>query len=426
MGSTYQWGIGPVANLISTTGVTSGKDVEEIITPSDGQVMTVARNGSLTVTIDPSTPPYTIASAGTSGVTLGVLKFHAANEAINLERFALQLTNVASSSINDLTSLSLWDGSTKVGWAMFTNTRFTTSILTTQVIIPKDGDKVITIKGDLADIGMNQVGTQGALIAVDYDGDDLIGTRGVGQSSGSTINSSSRADTKSAGGRMFKSFPTFAKLTIPSTKIIGSETGKTFYRFSVRADSAGSIGVYKFTAYIATSSAPIGATTSVTNLKMKAFTDPYYSSPISGFGEGGAPAGQLNNTIASLINVGTTSILMNASTQGVGRDYLQIPAGATYYFQLQGDVTQTNAPRSATVQARIEGDDKYPHLRGTDQMVSIGSNGLNVVPYAGDLSDFIWSPNATTTSLTTHKDWTNGYFVQGLPADNMDPVVLTQ
>ena len=223
---------------------------------------------------------------------------------------------------------------------------------------------------------------------------------------------------------MFKSFPTFTKLTIPSTKIIGSETGKALYRFSVRADSAGSVGIYKFTAYIATSSAPIGATTSVTNLRLKAFTDPSFSSPVNGFGEGGAPAGQLNNTIASLINMGTTSILMNASTQGTGRDYLQIPAGATYYFQLQGDIGQTNAPRSAAVLTRIEGDHTYPTFwqSSTYQMAPAASTTVFIPNH----HDFIWSPNATTSSLTTHSDWANGYFVPGLPADNMDPVVLTQ
>jgi hypothetical protein len=45
---------------------------------------------------------------------------------------------------------------------------------------------------------------------------------------------------------------------------------------------------------------------------------------------------------------------------------------------------------------------------------------------AGTDNDFIWSPNATTTSAGAHLDWTNGFNVLGLPAAGTDSVTLTK
>ena len=103
---------------------------------------------------------------------------------------------------------------------------------------------------------------------------------------------------------------------------------------------------------------------------------------------------------------------------------MQIPAGATYYFQLVGDINQSNSPTGSSVQARIEGDHTYPTFpeTGNYQMSIAASTTVLLASH----TDFIWSPNATTSSLTTHSDWTDGYFVPGLPADNMDAETLNQ
>ena len=83
----------------------------------------------------------------------------------------------------------------------------------------------------------------------------------------------------------------------------------------------------------------------------------------------------------------------------------------------------TGNPTGATVVTNIQGDTTYPALTAStylDGAVAID----NDVDSNGD--DFIWSPNATTTSLITHQDWTNGYFVSGLPSDNMDSQTLSK
>ena len=414
--STYTWGIADVAANIAVTGVTSSNSVTEGVTAANGQAMTV---GTVTVVVskDSSSPSYTIAAAGSTGVTAGVLNFRASNEAVTLQRVGLKLTNpAASSSPNDLVKVSLWDLSgtvpVQVGTATFTGAnRFATSTLTTPVTLPKDLDKDLTIKLDLASIGTSQAGTQGALIAVDADTNGT-NTQGVGQQSGTTVDASGTAAFD--GVRMFKSYPTFAKLSIPSSTLV-SGTTMDLYRFTVKANSAGDVGIYKFTVNIATSSTPSGtSSTTVTSLKIMAYTDSGFSTPVSGF----SPAGQLNDTTTDLVSSGNTNVLMTASTQGV--DYLQIPAGSTYYFRVVGTITMTGSPTAAIVTTNMQGDAAYPEL------ASLLRGAVAVDDDNGAHDDFIWSPNATTTSNLTHLDWTNGYFIPGLPSDNMDSASITK
>ena len=409
--TVYQWGVRDTAANMTVTGVTSSNAVTETVTASNGQAMTLAAV-AVVASKDSSSPSYAIASAGSTGVTAGVIKFRASNEAITLQRVGLSLTNTASSSSSDLVQVALYDGATKVGTAVFTgsNTR-ATSTLDIPVTLPKDADKTLTVKVDLANIGTAQAGSQGARIAVDID-TNSTNTQGVGQESGTTVNAS--GSTAFDGVRMFKTKPTFAKLAIPTTVLVTSTMD--LYRFSVTADSAGSLGIYKFTVNLATSSSPVSASTTISNLKVKAYTNSSFSTEVSGFN----PAGQLNDTTAEPVS-GNNDILMTASTQG--QDSLQIPAGSTYYFRVIGDVALTGAPTAGSITTNLQGDANYPIIESTPYLETAASS-TSFTNAAGN--DFIWSPNATTTSDVTHEDWTNGYFVSGLPSDNMDSAVIVK
>ncbi|MCK5059978.1 MAG: hypothetical protein KAR00_02430 [Candidatus Pacebacteria bacterium] len=414
---TITWGItGSVA--MTVTGVTSGTDVSESVTGSTGQLMTVAA-GSFTVALDTSSPGYTIVPAGMAGATLGVLKLHASNEELTLKELTLVLTSTASSTNADFVNntVTIWDGATQVGSAIFQGA-LTYATSTLDVVLPKDTDKLLTIKADLNPVGVSQPGTPGALIKVNYDGCALAATchtKALSSTSG-FIGSSSTSDTAVNGIRVFKSYPTFAKINVPSTTLIDGATND-LYRFSVKAADTGSIGIYKFTVNIATSASPAAASTTVTNLKLKAYTDSGYSTPVNGFN----PAGQLNDTTAGLLDGGNTDITMTASTQG--QDYLQIPAGATYYFRLTGTITFANSPTSATVATNVQGDAAYPLLYEATTLQLASSTAS--VPFATH-DDFIWSPNSTTTNDTDENAWTNGYYIPGLGADNMDSQNLSK
>jgi hypothetical protein len=314
----------------------------------------------------------------------------------------------------------LYDGATKVGEAIFVGDN-ATSTLSQALVIPKDSHKVLTVKADLAAIGISQAGTQGALVKVDYDNDDPTGTRGIGASSGTTRDRTSSADTASAGVRTFRSVPTFARFALPSTELPrGTNTGVKLARFSVTADANGDVGVYKFSFEVGSSTV---ATTSAFGLY--AFSNSGFSSVVNLSGGTGGLLNAGNGHNANCTTDQSTlenAIYMNPATCGVGTTTLQIPAGVTRYFELRGTVAGAAGGDSIgdSITIKLYGDAAYPSLAAATLV------DLAATVDADTHNDFIWTPNATTTSLITHQDFTNGFGVDGLPADNMDSWTLSE
>lgn len=392
------------------TGLTSGQSASVTAAVTVGNQMTIGA-GSFTVALDSSSPSYYLAAANTTGNTAAILKFHGNNEAVTLQKLSLQLTNpAASSSPNDIVKLTLWDGSTQVGEAIFTGTnRNATSTLTGSFVIPKDGDKLMTIKTDLAEISSTGVGTQGALVAVDYDGADSTGTQGVGSSSGSTINQSSTSDTAASGVRMVKSYPTVAKVSVPTNTL--SNGTMSLARFKITANSTGDIGLYKFTIRIATTTATVSA------VNAYAYTDSGFSVAVSGVGS----AGKLLNTDLTMNTLwadASTQLDIYPQTTAGASTTLQVSAGQSRYIDITGTIA--GAATGASVSTQVEGDAAYPALSGLMANYSVVENN------SGNHNDFIWSPNATTSSTITHGDWTNGYGVSGLPSANLTAEVISR
>jgi hypothetical protein len=367
--------------------------------------MTVSGAGTLTVTLDSSSPSYKVAAAGTSDVTLGVLRVAAVNEDIRLDRVALQLTgDSASSSPANLSSIDLYNGSTKVGSATFTGSnRYATTTLTETVIVPKDGNIKLTIKGTISDIGSSKPGTQGALVKVDYDNGDSTGTRGVGMDSGSTINRTSTADTAVAGVRTFKSFPVLAKIAVPSSTLVNGDN--TFYRFSVTADSKDDISLYKFTIVMSTTTG-----VSLTDVNIFAYTDSGFSIPASGVRADGAV------DLAGLTVIDNSAQNFVIENAGGTPTPLEVPAGATRYFEVRGVASGVSTSDSVTTS--LQGDQAYPALATLMDSATAIDGDTN--------DDFIWSPQATTTPVISANDWTNGFGLIGLPGSQMTSSVLSE
>jgi len=297
-----------------------------------------------------------------------------------------------------------YDSGAQVGEAFFTSSNYATSTLTTAFRIPKDSDKYMTVKVDLATIGTTGLATQGHLVTVDYEGSDSTGTRGTGVNSGSTINTSSTSDTAVNGLRLFKSVPTVAKVSVPTNSL--SNGTKSLLRFKVTADSAGDVGLYKFTLQVSTTTAV------VTSLNAYGYTDAAFSNPVSGVNAGGK---LMNSDTASFAN--NTDLNIIADNAGTATN-IQIPAGQTRYFEVLATVASSAA--GASVSTQLQGDAAYPQLADYMGTVTLVDDD------AGSNDDFIWSPNATTTSTNNHVDWVNGYNVTGLPGTNLTAEVLSQ
>lgn len=395
-GATFSWDEG-AASAYTLTGATSGTTITGSDS-SDPTITVTIGTGSVTVSADASAPSYMLASAGSTGVTNNVMKLRATNENVSLTKLGLTLTNTASSSAGDLVRATIWDGATMVGEAYFVGSATTaTSTFTTPVTLVRDTDKSLTVKIDLANVGTSQAVTfSGHLVAVDY-----LNAEGVGASSGSTFTLGSAAGSTSASGtRVMKSYPTVSLDTLPTTGIADGR----LMRFKVTANASGPVGLTNFALSISTSTA------SVTNVTIYGFTDSGYSNPISGVsGDGNL---QATNDCTS----GCTSspaLAIGVTTGGGTETAIQVPAGETRYFEVRGTVT--GATSGASITTTLAGDSAFPSTSA-----GVTANPLLVAASAGTATtDFIWSPNSTTTASRTDQDWTNGYGITGLPSGGL-------
>ena len=399
-GGTYQFAVTAVTSSNFTiTGATSGNAITGTGGGTSGAPTFTIGSSSVTVTTGAGTPGYAVAASGSTGVIGGVLQFRATNEAFNLQKLGLQLTNTASSSSGDLIKASIYDGTVKVGEAFFTGGNTTATSTFTQIVqLPKDLDKSLTVKLDFANVGVNQsVAFSGHLVAVDY-----LNAEGVGAESGTTSKLSTAAGSTAVSGvRVFKSFPTLALDTLTS---IGVADGKLL-RFKVTADSAGPVSVTQFAVNLATTTA------SVTNVTIYGFTDAGYSLPISGV----AADGNLQQTNDCVSGCPSTGDAVVGVANSSGATTIQIPAGGTRYFEVRGSVS--GATSGASVTTKVYGSSAFPSTAagvGANPLLATGSTGVDTGTNA-----FVWSPNSTTTPNRNSQDWTNGFGLSGLPSGGL-------
>ena len=353
---TYSWGYDS-GSTPTITGVTSGQSVSPTENDSAGQAIALTQNGTLTVTTNTSQSPAAnaVASAG-SAVTVGIMDFTAANEDIALTKLGLKLTNAtASTTVSDLSEITLWDGSTQVG-SLVISTGTTGTSTITNFTIPKGQSKSLTVKTVLTSIGTDLPARQGTLMAV-----DLIGAgnaQGTGQASGVTITSSSAATTFS-GVRVFKTFPTVDRLASGSSGIdsaLNGTTDETVMGFSIKADSTGKMSLYKFTFNVATT----GVTADSLNVyAYNSYSSGTFSSPVSGIGSGG----KFLNTDVDLETkwaAASTDLEVYPQTTAAASTTVDIAAGATMYFKVVATITGVGSGDSLTT--TLKGDSAYPSL----------------------------------------------------------------
>ncbi len=372
---TYQVGVNHTSvTTFAATGVQSGSSLTNgtnLTSTAGGSGLQTVGTSALTVITSPSSPSYAYAAGGSTGVTVGALQLRGTSEDMTLTELGLS----GSASINsDVVQATVWNGATQVGTVTFTGNTVATSTLSTPVLLTKDTDVTLTIKANIANVGTGQSGTPGDLVTINFSG-----AKATGNNSGNTIYATGSSNV--AGVRIERSYPTVALVSLGST---GVADGKLI-RFSISANSAGSVGVEQFAFTIASSS---GVT--VSNQILYAYTDSNFSSPVSS-----AASGQLNATPAA---TASTKIV----TDNVNGGVLQIPANTTYYFELRASVAGTVTGSSITT--TLLGDTAY------QRAATSTINGAR---------NFVWSPNSTTTTSYMGTDFTSGYGVPGLPASGL-------
>jgi len=394
-GHTYSWDVQNASNW-TFTGATSGSTITGS-DASDSAITVTIGAGTASVTTDASSPGYALAAAGTTDVPLGAFKFTATNENYVINQLGLKLSNSASSSAGDLVKVTIWDGATKVGEATFASGATTaSSTLSTAVTVTKNTDKVLTIKGDLANVGTSESVTfSGHLLAVDFSS-----AEGIGQDSGNTVFAT--GSTAVSGVRIMKSYPTIAKENVTTNLAAG-----TLMRFKVTAGSAGPIGITNFALNLATSGVD------VTNVDVFAYTDAGYSTVVTGIsGDGGV---QATDDCASGCSSNSPNLAIGITDASGTATVIQVPAGQTRYFEVKASVS--GAASGDSVTTKLLGSSAFPtggaSSATANPLVAAGNAALSAT------ADIIWSPNSTTTATRSSQDWTNGYGIAGLPSGGL-------
>ncbi|MDD4761428.1 MAG: peptidoglycan-binding domain-containing protein [Candidatus Pacebacteria bacterium] len=431
-GTTYAFGLENTAGRVVSTGFTSGQDVTENITDSNGQIMTMAGAGALTIALDSSSPSLKLVNANTTNNIISALKLTSSNEDISVSQISLQLTNTASNTPQDLVKVTGWltGGTSAVGEAIFVGDYATMTL--TGVTIPKNSDLVLTLKADIAQMGTDQPARPGHTVKVDFDTDDKTGsnsnTKGVGSSSGTTVYASG-ADTASNGVKIYKAVPTLAKVDLSSSERTLVAGTRTLYKFSVSAPSTGGVGLYKFTFDTASQGGDSAISYRTTSFKVYGYSDSSFSQTAFN------TSGLLNNdglAVSGAASTGEFEVRFNPVAEtGSTAEAIQVPAGQTRYFKLVGDVTGKTATTTLSVNllgdtyainsAMTAGDDNFT---GASAGAYAFATTATII-HSSEYNNFIWSDNATTTSGVSTYDWSNGYSVSGLPSAGMDSETLT-
>lgn len=398
--STHAWGINSgSSNVVVAYGATSGATVSPSVVTSVGQTMTIASGGSISVTLDSSSPSQRYGIAGSADILLTILKIEAQNETMRLNKIGLVLST-ATASLADIGRVTLWDGVTKIGEGIVTASNGKVTInLSSPLIIPKDTTKLLTIHTDLATLGANQPGTSGHLIAVNYNGVDATVTEAVGEASGTTVSPAVTSNTAAGGVRLVKTYPSFELISIPSNTL--NNGTQILYRFKIIANSTNDVGLYKFT-FLRTVS---GVTLS--DYFVYGYTD-------SGFSNQAYAYNSVNRTAASADGSGYIEVYFDP-VSGAGNEAIQIPKGETRYFELVASVSGAGSGDSATI--TLLGDAAY---------YASGYSGTATAIDADTNDNFIWSPNTSSTATPSSSDWLNGFRLPGLPSTGLTIQTLSR
>jgi len=401
--SQYEIGMGSTnIAAVAATGVTSGNSVVPTGGGANGQIMTIASAGTVTLTsqsVDVSQPALSLVAAGTSGVTIGNMKLSATNESVTIQKIGLALGGTAtstngrygtastgaagssSSGVGDVMTAYIFNGATLLGSATFTgSSQSATSTLSTPLVINANNSVTLTIKADLSPISVSDTGGIGDVVAIDPEN-----AQGVGNQSGSQINVLAANTSGVNGVQMFKSIPTVALGTGACSGNGCNGTNQLLKTFTVTANSAGPVSVWRVIFNIATTSASASST-------LLTVLDENGSTATSTFGvqQDGGVAGRTIFTGGPLI----------------------IPAGKTYTFKLTGIVTPLSGVTNWSVVTTLLGTSTANKAVGTTPITNATTTSIA----GGQGYEFIWSDNATTTAGINTVDWFGGAQINGLPS----------
>ena len=380
---------------------------------SPSRIVTVAGTGTLTVANAPTETDVTdsrIVPAGANDVTMSKIKFTAQNEELKLTKARILLESLAPNAdvSSDVVTLSLFDGATMIAGpatltpvtAVGTTDAFADfNTISPNFVIPKDGNKVLTVKANLNSISGGA--KSGGEFRTSLDFNHNFEARGT--SSSTVITTAGSADVDGNFVALRKSQPRVALAALPTTTL--SNGNQVLMKFSVQASN--NDVALKHIAFQTQSSNVAVALTNATVRESGTSTD--------------------ISAVASVTTVGgtnTVKITFNSEQQ--------VASGATKTYELRADVAGAGAGNTLTT--RILGDSVIvtgklgpfvatQQLDDLDNVLHVGNDVDNDGEY-----NFIWSdmssiPHNDTAGVIddnptgTSNDWTNGRLIRLVPSD---------
>ncbi len=340
-------------------------------------------SGSLSVSSDPATlAPIGIAASGALGVTVGKLPFEAKLENSSLVQVGLKLRYPTG---QDIVTLTLWDGATQIGTAVFVGTNTNTvCVFNTRPLVQIGQTKTIVVKADLGLVNIASPGRSGDIISVNYDETRPENTYGVGQISGRNIYASGA--TYEQGVVLFRSYPMFIPQPISN---VGLGDGRLL-RFAVTAHAAGDVSLGKWSFLTA------GTEASLQSASLYGYTDASFSQPVMGV----AISGNIGN--ATNVTNGTP-FSVYAKTANGDPTAIIIPAGQVRYFELRGAFAQPLTSFSILSTSIWTGGDDIIRTAFNYDPVEVFRTG-----------SVVWSPNSYGASMLADQDWFNSWLIPGL------------
>lgn len=205
--------------------------------PVNGSEQTIQNVGTVTVALssDDSESEAGLLVGGSSSAVLAKYRFSAANEELKLAKVRLNVASAAAVS-----SLSLYDGSTLVAGPASVDGSSNADFSNMNFVIPKDGVKVLTVKGNLNSVGSSGAASGSAATVTLTSA--TVGTFEVrGTTAGSTALITTFAGSPLSGNEKIvrKTKPTVSLVALPSTTL--SNGTQTTQRFTISADANGDV-----------------------------------------------------------------------------------------------------------------------------------------------------------------------------------------
>jgi len=391
--------------LNESTAVTAVDSEAQSITPTvtngNGQAMALAAGGTLNVSI--ATDPK--ASNNVSGATVEIGRFiaQAKFEGIGFNRIGLTIGNPGGGIVGnyeDVTTLSLWDGGTKLGETTLSGANAT--ITPVGMALAVNEEKTYVLKATFASVTVPAAAASGEGMKVTLTNLDTTGTSA---GSSSVTVSGLVAGTAFNDIAVFKGLPIVTKIPFTGTGLITGNDTASLYAFSVAADaSGGQIALYRLS---------FGVSTTTVSLDTTGYYL-YESTSASSLGSIIASGGDIVTIDVDASAKDVIDVYFdidNNNANAPAKEHRILAAGTTRYYTLRGTVRAGHDGTAAneTISTVMAGDATYNAT--TNKRADLLITG-------GDQQDFIWSDlnfdQPSTSTATRTEGWFNGYRVPGM------------